>query len=74
MKKLKTFFGVFAVALLLMSMTSNSAITKEELKKNTCQELASILANNWCCDWFGEDYSSNTYFLVYSALSNSMGC
>ncbi|WP_299382813.1 hypothetical protein [uncultured Lacinutrix sp.] len=48
MKKLNKFFGVFAVTLLLMSMSSSSI---NLLKKNIdCFEIADINANDVACE------------------------
>ena len=49
MKKLKKVFGVFAVALLLMSMSSNTTITKEEVLKESCWDHAVYIAD-WLYD------------------------
>ncbi|WP_055436296.1 hypothetical protein [Lacinutrix algicola] len=66
MKKLKKFFGVFGVVLLLMSMDSNDVV-----KKETCRELASIHANNLCCYYAGENYTTAQYNAVYQEIVKS---
>ena len=52
MKKLKKFFGVFAVVLLLMSMSSNTTILK---KDKDCFNEADIFANDFACHLDEED-------------------
>lgn len=54
------------MVLLLMSMDSNDVV-----KKETCRELASIHANNLCCYYAGENYTTAQYNAVYQEIVKS---
>lgn len=68
MKKLKKVFGVFAAALLLMSMSSNSAVVKAD----DCWEHASFSAdfhyNNGTMTY---DQSADYFEAIYTGCINS---
>lgn len=63
---MKKLLGLAFVAIFMMSMTTNNELEKKRLP---CYDAASIAANNFCCEHYGEDYTISQYNLVFSAFA-----
>jgi hypothetical protein len=74
MKKIKKSIAVVAALLLISSGTNLKAGTNNLEEAPSCSERAQIYANNYCCNQYGEDYTTQQFALVYAVAYAAMGC
>ena len=66
---MKKLFSVFTLVL-FMSSNLNARIAVVEVQG--CSDIASIAANNYCCENYGEDYTYSQYQSAYGVFM--LGC